>query len=106
MEQEEIINISMQMILYAGDARNAIKEALDAVMDEDYELSENMMKEAIKAIEEAHRYQTGVVQRDAGGEHVEYSLLFTHAQDTLMTIMSERHIAEKMIQMYRKLAEK
>ncbi len=106
MDENEMIQIAMQMILYAGDASNYIKEALDAIVDGNENLANSKMKEANTAIEEAHRYQTGVVQRDAAGERAQYSLLFTHAQDTLMTIMSEKRIAEKMIAMYDSLLKK
>ena len=36
----------------------------------------------------------------AGTETIQPSLLFNHAQDTLMTVMSEIHPAEKMIQVF------
>ena len=38
------------------------------------------------------------------GEEVEYSLLFTHAQDTLMTISAELHMVKKMMPIVRALA--
>lgn len=106
MEEDVMIQSAMSMILSAGDARNYIKEALDATMNDDDELATSKMNDAKKALEEAHRVQTDIVQKDAGGERAPYSLLFTHAQDTLMTIMSEKHLAEKMIEMYKKLKEK
>ena len=46
------------------------------------------------------------IQRQAGGEEVEYSLLFVHAQDTLMTISAELHMAKKMMPVVRALAAK
>ena len=36
--EENLIEIAMKMILNAGDARNSIKEALDAVMDDNLSL--------------------------------------------------------------------
>ena len=62
--------------------------------------------EADEKILEAHKSQTEMIQRQAGGEEVEYSLLFVHAQDTLMTISAELHMAKKMMPVVRALAAK
>ena len=43
------------------------------------------------------------VQSEAAGKKYEYSLLFTHAQDTVMTVCTEMNLARKMITMYREL---
>ena len=53
--------------------------------------------EAREDIKKAHQEQTEIIQKEAAGEHYKTCLLFTHAQDTLMTIMSEVNLTEKMI---------
>ena len=40
------------------------------------------------------RDRTEVIQSQVGGENMEYSLLFIHAQDTLMTINTELRMAK------------
>ena len=55
------------------------------------------MKKADKEIAEAHRIQTDAIQGEAKREKMEYSVLFTHAQDTLMTIYSEINLANQII---------
>jgi len=45
----------------------------------------------------AHNAQTEVIQNQVSGENTEYSLLFVHAQDTLMTITTELRMVQKMI---------
>ena len=104
--EENLIEIAMKMILNAGDARNSIKEALDAVMDDNRTLAEEKLVESKRFIEQAHLYQTQVIQREAAGEPCSYSMLFTHAQDTLMTIYSEYHLAIKMSEMDQRLNDK
>lgn len=99
MTENPIIETAMQIIVYAGDGRNYIKEALDAAMEDNDTLAEEKLKTA-------HECQTDLIQKEAEGESCSYSLLFTHAQDTMMTIYSELHMAEKMIAMYRRLNEK
>lgn len=58
---------------------------------------QNKIAEARIEITKAHQEQTEIIQKEAAGVHYESCLLFTHAQDTLMTIMSEVNLAEKMI---------
>lgn len=103
---EEVINVAMQVLLASGDARNLAKEALEEAMNGDYEIANKKIEEANKNIEKAHLYQTEIIQREASGNGIEYSTLFTHAQDTMMTIYSEIHLAEMNIKMYKKLDER
>lgn len=106
MEYDELIATAFQMIVCAGDARLCVQAALDAAMADDAAIAEQKMAEARAAIEESHRLQTEAVQQEAAGDRPEYSMLFTHAQDTLMTINSEYHMAQKMIAMYQAIAAK
>lgn len=106
MESNHLITIAMEIILNAGDARTCVKEALDATTCDNNELAEQKMREAKRFLEKAHLEQTETIQKEAKGETCEYSMLFTHAQDTLMTIYSEFHLAEKLILMYQTLVNK
>lgn len=106
MEENQLIDIAMEMILHAGDARNSICEALDAILEEDKKTADEKLSESKKSIEKAHLIQTQIIQKEAAGEPFAYSMLFAHAQDTLMTIYSEYHIAVKMVVMYDRLNKK
>jgi len=103
MIDKKLINIAMKIILHAGDARTFAKEAFDAAMNDDFDLADKKLIESCKSIEEAHKIQTEVVQQEVNGTTCQFSILFTHAQDTLMTIYTELHLTENMIQMYKKL---
>lgn len=106
MNEEEVVNAAMQIILYAGDARTYINEALEELMEEHQEKADEKILLAEESIKNAHMNQTQIIQGEASGIKVPYSMLFTHAQDTLMTIYSEYHIARQLIVMYRKLSNK
>ncbi len=94
---EQIIENAMKIIMSAGDARVCNQKALDALAEFDVEKAKELMKEANKYIAEAHKVQTDAIQGETRGEKTEYSLLFAHAQDTLMTIYSEINIAKQLI---------
>ncbi|MBA9029158.1 PTS lactose/cellobiose transporter subunit IIA [Peribacillus huizhouensis] len=106
-EQLEALNlISMQMILHAGDARNDVMEALKCCEEEMYDRAEGLLEKANKDIVASHKLQTETVQREARGEESIFSLLFAHAQDTLMTVKSEYEIAKRLVKIFRKMDEK
>ena len=105
-EQNELVSVAMQIILHAGDARNITMQALAAAKKFDFEQADQLMAEADKAIVQAHKAQTETVQSEMSGEKYEYSMLFAHAQDTLMTIMSEINMAKEMVDILKIIASK
>ncbi|WP_238917137.1 PTS lactose/cellobiose transporter subunit IIA [Clostridium sp. YIM B02555] len=94
------LQAAMEIILNAGDARVKCKEALDAIAAYDFKLANEKLKEAQVKISAAHKVQTDAIQGESAGETSSYSILFTHAQDTLMTINSEIIIAKQMIKIF------
>lgn len=98
---EEVLQSAMSIILNAGDARVACKEALDAIAAFDYETAEEKLKVCHEKITVAHKVQTDAIQDETRGEKSEYSLLFAHAQDTLMTIYSEINIAKQLLKIFK-----
>ena len=66
-----------------------------------FDEAEEKMKVAHEKITAAHKVQTDAIQGETRGESSEYSLLFAHAQDTLMTIYSEINIAKQLIKIFR-----
>lgn len=100
MMNEAVVQSAMSIILHAGDARVACKQALDAIAEADFTKADEKLKEAQSKITEAHRVQTDAIQGETRGEEAEYSLLFAHAQDTLMTIYSEINIAKQLLKIF------
>ena len=105
-QREQLAEVAMQIILHAGDARNLVMEALDEAGEGRYQEAEQKLVDAKEELRQAHVSQTGVVQSEAAGTRYEYSLLFTHAQDTVMTIFSEYNLAKKLIHLYKKTDER
>lgn len=102
----DINSVAMQVILHAGDGRAKVDEALEAMAKTDFELAEKLLDEAEKEIVKAHIAQTEAIQAQVSGENIDYSLLFTHAQDTVMTINTELRMARKMMPIFRMLNDK
>lgn len=102
---EELIPAAMEIVVHAGDARLHARNALKAVQQQDFEEAERLMGEAKREIEQAHSAQTTIVQNSARGVDYEYSMLFNHAQDTLMTINSEVELTRTLIDTFRVYAD-
>lgn len=104
--ESELVSVAMQIILHAGDARVKITEALSYAKTFAFDKANVSMEEAEAAITLAHKSQTEVIQGEAGGKEYEFSLLFAHAQDTLMTINSEMRMAKEMIEILKIIVNK
>ncbi len=100
MVSEKIANEAMQIILHAGDARAHCTKAIKAIEKADFDMAKEEMELANQDIIKAHKVQTSAIQGEARGEEGEYSILFVHAQDTLMTVYSEMNIAKRLIRIF------
>ena len=97
MEENKKIDIeAMKIITSSGDGRFLVMEALDFIAEFKNKEATLKLKEAYEVIKYAHEVQTKVLQEVANDNKYEYSMLFSHAQDTLMTIYSEYNLALKL----------
>lgn len=101
----ELIPAAMDIVVHAGDARLHAREALKAVQQQNFKKAEAKLLEATHEIELAHSSQTAIVQNEARGAKYEYSMLFNHAQDTLMTINSEVEMTRTLVDTFRVYTE-
>lgn len=99
--ENKMVEAAMAVIVSAGEARDFCKEALQCARQGNFEEAEVKLKEAKDSITEAHNGQTEVIQAEMRGEETKISLLFIHAQDTIMTITSEINMATEMLEMYK-----
>lgn len=103
---KDINAIAIEVVMNAGDGRMKIDEALAAMAVGNLTGAEELLKEAEALIVKAHNAQTEVIQSQVSGESMEYSLLFIHAQDTIMTINTELRMTKKLLPIIKMLMEK
>ncbi len=89
----------MNIIINAGDCKNHAYMALNMANEGKYEDVEKEMELANEALGKAHDAQTEMLQKEAAGEKIELSVLFVHAQDHLMTAISEKNLIEQIIEL-------
>ena len=98
--ENELVSVAMQIILHAGDSRIKVEIALKQAKQFNFTQAKETIQEAEECIHQAHISQTEVIQNETRGKTYEPCLLFAHAQDTLMTIMSELNLAKELIDFF------
>lgn len=104
--ETELCEVAMNVILDACAGRDKVDKAFELMAQLKFDEAEQMLEEATKDIVKAHNNQTETIQKQAAGEDTEYSLLFIHAQDTLMTSNSELRLAQNILPVMKALANK
>lgn len=103
VERDELNLLSMQVILHAGNAREFVFKAVNKASEGDFVSADQLMDEANNEVVIAHKSQTSTLQKEAEGIEIPYSPLFGHAQDTLMSIMSEINMMKEIIKIYKRI---
>lgn len=99
---DQLNEIAMKIIMHAGDCRNLVSNAIDAIANKKTnEKVDEILKKAEEQITLAHKAQTEVIQNSIMNPDQKFTVLFMHAQDTLMTIKSELYLTQNMIKLYR-----
>lgn len=93
-----------EIIVHSGNARSMLYEALEKTREGKSKEADQLLNEAKKEMTVAHNVQTNLVQAEINGdESVKVSLLLIHAQDQLMTTMSEETLIKQMIDMQKEI---
>ncbi|MDR0409014.1 MAG: PTS lactose/cellobiose transporter subunit IIA, partial [Spirochaetaceae bacterium] len=98
--------LAMEIIMMAGDARLFITRAIQAAEAGNFAEIDRELAEAKKKLAAAHGMQTEIVQSEGNGKKLEHTLLFIHAQDTLMTIYSEMNMVKQLKAVFQRLDDR
>lgn len=95
----DIEQIVMDIIIYSGEAKAYLYEALSNSKTGQYDEIEALIEKANESIGKAHDIQTSMLQKEASGEPLKVSVLFVHSQDHLMTTISEKNLILEIIEL-------
>jgi PTS system cellobiose-specific IIA component len=98
--------IAMEIIMLAGDARLFITKAIQAAAQGNFPEIDKRLDEAKKKLAAAHSMQTEIVQSEGEGKKRDHTLLFIHAQDTLMTIYSEMNMVKQLKAVFKRFDDR
>lgn len=100
---DQLEEIVFGIVSYAGEAKGYAYEALDVSEKGEFKKAKELMEQSNKSILKAHGIQTDLIQKEAAGEYTPINMLFIHAQDHIMTTISEKELITKMIAMNKRL---
>jgi PTS system cellobiose-specific IIA component len=112
MENETMVtsdtmnSTAMEIIMLAGDARLCVSQAVKAAGEGRFDEIDKKLEEAKKKLASAHGLQTEIVQSEGEGKKHEHTLLFIHAQDTLMTVFSELNMIKQLTPVFKRCEER
>lgn len=107
MEENSLLTKKgMQLVMFGGNARELIREAMKEAAAQHMEEAKALLTQANEELLKGHRSQTEVLQLECAGESQGYNVLFCHGMDTLMTVKSEYEIAEILLQLLETLYAK
>ena len=99
MEGMELI--AFEIISNVGMAKSLVVEALRVAREGNYEEAEAKLNESAEYMLKGHHAQSSLIQQEASGDKVEFSLIIMHAEDQMMSAETIKVLAEEMIQMYK-----
>ncbi|SCW40469.1 PTS system N,N'-diacetylchitobiose-specific IIA component, Lac family [Borreliella japonica] len=104
---EELIDkISMPVVAYSGEAKSFLREALEYAKNKDYEKADLTIQESRNSIAKAHETHRKIVQQSATNPNsVKTPFILIHAEDHLMSAISELSIFEELINVYKIINE-
>lgn len=92
---------AMNLIVYAGNARSLAMEALVKAKNGDPDGVRAKQEEAAKAMNEAHKLQTAILEESLEHPEAAPSLLMAHAQDHLMNAITVLELVKELCELYR-----
>lgn len=95
--------ISFQIISAVGTARSMYIEAIQEAKRGNFDGADVLIAEGAQVFIQGHHAHAGLIQKEANGEKSEYSLLFMHAEDLLMSAEAFKLLAEEFVELYKRL---
>lgn len=100
---EENLEAIMGLIVHAGNAKSDAMEAIQAAKKGDFSEATEKIQQAEASLVEAHHAQTGMLTKEAQGNHMTVTLLTVHSQDHLMTAIAFTDLAKEIIDLYKRV---
>ena len=103
---DELELVAFQIISNVGMAKSLAMEAIREAREWNFEEAENKVEEAKGFLLEGHHAHSGLIQNEASGKKLEFSLIIMHAEDQLMSAETIKDIAIELIEMNKEIKMK
>lgn len=92
------------IILHAGNARCAAREAAERAAAGEWDEAERLLKEADDEQVKAHQMQAKVLHMEARGEQVPFSILLVHALDLVILAWIDIDNVKELLRLQQRIA--
>ncbi|WP_317914190.1 PTS lactose/cellobiose transporter subunit IIA [Carnobacterium maltaromaticum] len=95
-----IENQTMQIIVYAGNAKSMAMTAIKMAKMGEIENAQEKLTESREHLKIAHQHHTKILQEYAKNPEEPTNMFMTHAQDHLMSAMTANDFAVEFVELY------
>lgn len=90
--------ICFEMISYFGSAKSSYLEALQAAKRREFVLAMTLIQEGDDAFLKGHHAHASLIQQEAAGDKVPFSIFLVHAEDQLMSAEMVKILCVELIE--------
>lgn len=94
---------AFQIIAIVGTAKSSYIEAMREAKNGNFDRAEELMTEAKDIYSQAHKIHFELVQLEASGTELPFSLLLAHAEDQLLNTETIQILVEEIIVVHAKM---
>ena len=102
---EEMEMIYFQIISTVGMARSMFIEAIQKAKTGDFEGAAASIEEGNGFFIEGHQAHAKLIQKEASGEELKFSLILVHAEDQFMSAESFKILSEEFVDVYKRIEQ-
>ena len=103
---EEISQVAMNVITYAGMAKSNYIQSIRAFKDQDQELFESLISDGDVELTKAHHAHFEILQAEMSKGEPQITLLLAHAEDQLMSCETIKVLIVEFTEILKNMREK
>lgn len=100
---EKLQEVAFEIISSIGEAKTFYMNAINLASENKIQEAKEAVNQGNKAFAGAHDKHFEIVQREAKGEQLPFSVLFLHSEDQLMSTELIRDMANQLIKVYEQM---
>lgn len=97
---KELEESTFQMISNLGFAKSCFIKAIQQAREEQFEISNDLIKEGEEYFLEGHHVHADLIQKEAANGDTDISLLLIHAEDQLTSAEIFRILSKEFLELY------
>lgn len=105
MTVENMQEKAFMIIAEVGTAKSKYIEAIQIAKEGDFDKAYKTIEEGAELAASAHKHHFDIVQVEAQGKELPFSVMFMHAEDQLLTTETIKIMAEEIIELHKKISQ-